>query len=83
MKNVQHIIDPMWRSKVNVVINLAKEDLTDSFIKEAEKEGLINIKGHKSKGGIRASIYNAMPLKGVKKLISFMQNFEEANLKYL
>ncbi len=49
------------------------------FPKEAEKAGLMNLKGHRSVGGMRASIYNAMPKEGVEKLVAFMRDFEEKN----
>ena len=49
------------------------------FFKEAEKEGLVSLKGHRSVGGMRASIYNAMPVEGVKKLVDFMKQFEADN----
>jgi len=46
------------------------------FLKEAEEKGLVNLKGHRSVGGMRASIYNAMPLEGVQALVNFMKKFE-------
>ena len=49
------------------------------FIAEATEAGFINLKGHKTVGGMRASIYNAMPIEGVEKLVEFMKKFEEAN----
>lgn len=63
------------RSIMNVVFNLTKEHLTEIFLKEAAAVGLLNLKGHRLQGGIRASIYNAMPEKGVDKLVSFMKEF--------
>lgn len=48
-------------------------------LKEAAENGFVNIKGHKSVGGMRASIYNAMPIEGVEKLVEFMKKFEKAN----
>ncbi|MCF7854938.1 MAG: 3-phosphoserine/phosphohydroxythreonine transaminase [Candidatus Pacebacteria bacterium] len=65
------------RSKMNVTFRLDNEDLEPTFIAEAAAAGLIGLKGHRSVGGIRASIYNAMPLAGVSKLIDFMGDFEE------
>ena len=50
-------------------------------MKEAEAAGLVNLKGHRSVGGMRASIYNAMPIEGVEKLTAFMRQFESENLK--
>ncbi len=59
---------------------LAKEkEINSKFVKEAEAAGLINLKGHRLVGGMRASIYNAMTLDGVKALVEFMKKFAEAN----
>lgn len=69
-------VDAASRSKMNVVFKMPKPELDDLFVKEAEKHGLIGLKGHRSTGGIRASIYNAMPLEGVELLIDFMNDFE-------
>jgi len=71
--------EPASRSKMNVVFRLPSETLEEKFVKEAKAKGLIGLKGHRSVGGIRASIYNAMPLEGVEKLIDFMNEFEKAN----
>ncbi len=71
--------DPASRSKMNVVFRLPSEELEDKFVKEATAEGMIGLKGHRSAGGIRASIYNAMPLAGVERLIDFMQEFQKIN----
>ena len=70
---------PKYRSIMNVTFTLPSEELTSSFVKEAEKAGLSTLKGHRSVGGIRASIYNAMPLDGVKALVEFMKKFELEN----
>jgi phosphoserine aminotransferase len=67
------------RSLMNVTFVLPSEELTAQFVKEAAKSGLVNLKGHRSVGGIRASIYNAMPIEGVQALIAFMKQFELAN----
>ncbi len=64
------------RSLMNVTFLLRDEKLNEVFIEEAEKEGLIGLKGHRSVGGMRASLYNAMSVEGVKKLVSFMKDFE-------
>ncbi|MBF0426196.1 MAG: 3-phosphoserine/phosphohydroxythreonine transaminase [Magnetococcales bacterium] len=64
------------RSRMNVPFTLAKPDLTDTFLAEAKKAGLVQLKGHRSVGGMRASIYNAMPESGVDALIDFMQAFQ-------
>ena len=53
--------------------------IRDRFVKEAKEAGLVNLKGHRTVGGMRASIYNAMPKEGVEALIAFMKKFEEEN----
>lgn len=68
-------IAPAHRSRMNVVFNLKEEALTDLFILEADKQGLKNLKGHRSVGGLRASLYNAMPVLGAQKLADFMADF--------
>ena len=55
------------------------KDLDSKFIKEAKEAGIENIKGHRTVGGMRASIYNAMPIEGVKYLVEFMKKFEAEN----
>jgi phosphoserine aminotransferase len=67
------------RSKMNVTFRITPEALEAKFIKEAEEHGLIGLKGHRSVGGCRASIYNAMPLPGVQELVRFMEKFEKEN----
>lgn len=67
------------RSLMNVPFVTGDKDLDSQFVKEAEKAGLVNLKGHRTVGGMRASIYNAMPLTGVKALIDFMKDFEAKN----
>jgi phosphoserine aminotransferase len=64
------------RSIMNIPFILADKSLDTVFLKEAEENGLLNLKGHRSVGGMRASIYNAMPLEGVNQLIDFMKVFE-------
>lgn len=64
------------RSLMNVPFTLAKPELEADFIKEAAKEKMLQLKGHRSVGGMRASIYNAMPYAGVEKLVAFMKNFQ-------
>ncbi len=61
---------------MNVPFTLANAELDDTFIKEAKAVGLTTLKGHRSVGGMRASIYNAMPEAGVEALVAFMQEFE-------
>ncbi|XP_068664074.1 phosphoserine aminotransferase 2, chloroplastic-like [Aristolochia californica] len=69
-------VEKSVRSLMNVPFTLEKSDLEAEFIKEAGKEGMVQLKGHRSVGGVRASIYNAMPLAGVEKLIAFMKDFQ-------
>ena len=64
---------------MNVTFHFGQESLLQKFLSESEKEGLFALKGHASVGGIRASIYNAMPLDGVKQLADFMKEFERIN----
>lgn len=67
------------RSDMNVTFRTGNEELDDKFVKEATKSGFVNLKGHRSVGGMRASIYNAMPMEGVVKLVDFMKDFEIKN----
>ena len=67
------------RSLMNVVCNLPTEELEAKFVAEAANAGLVGLKGHRSVGGVRASIYNAMPLAGVEKLAAFMRDFRQQN----
>ncbi len=67
------------RSLMNVNFVTGSEELDKKFVKEAEARGLANLKGYRTVGGMRASIYNAMPVEGVKALVAFMKEFEEAN----
>ena len=69
------------RSMMNVTFVTGVEELDKKFPKEAEKNGLMNLKGHRSVGGMRASIYNAMPYEGVEKLVAFMKQFAAENPK--
>ena len=68
------------RSLMNVPFITGNADLDAKFVAEAKKNGLENLKGHRSVGGMRASIYNAMPIEGVEKLVAFMKEFEAQNL---
>lgn len=70
---------PEDRSLMNVPFVTDSEELNAKFIKEAADNGFINLKGHRSVGGMRASIYNAMPIEGVGKLVEFMKEFEQEN----
>jgi phosphoserine aminotransferase len=69
-------VEPGSRSWMNVPFILANPDLDATFLSEAKAAGLVTLKGHRSVGGMRASIYNAMPEQGVQALIAFMQDFE-------
>ena len=68
------------RSLMNVPFVTGSEELDAKFIKEATAAGFVNLKGHRTVGGMRASIYNAMPIEGVEKLVEFMKEFEKANV---
>jgi phosphoserine aminotransferase len=70
---------PGARSLMNVTWRLPSEDLEKAFVARAKEEGLLELKGHRSVGGIRASIYNAMPLEGVLALRAFMDDFRARN----
>ena len=67
------------RSLMNVPFVTGSKELDAKFVAEAEKAGFVNLKGHRSVGGMRASIYNAMPMEGVEELVKFMAKFEEEN----
>jgi phosphoserine aminotransferase len=64
------------RSRMNVPFTLRDPSLDEAFLKGAKEHGLVQLKGHRSVGGMRASIYNAMPIEGVKALVAYMQEFE-------
>lgn len=68
-----------FRSRMNVCFVTGSEELDKKFCAEAKAAGFVNLKGHRSVGGMRASIYNAMPIEGVKKLVEFMAKFESEN----
>lgn len=70
---------PEDRSLMNVPFVTGNEELDAKFVKEATEAGFVNLKGHRTVGGMRASIYNAMPIEGVEKLVEFMKKFEEEN----
>ena len=67
------------RSLMNVPFVTGDKELDARFVKEAEAVGFVNLKGHRTVGGMRASIYNAMPIEGVEKLVAFMAEFEKNN----
>ena len=72
-------VDKEFRSMMNVTFVTDSDELNKKFVAEAEAAGFVNLKGHRSVGGMRASIYNAMPIEGVEKLAEFMKEFEKAN----
>lgn len=72
-------VHPQNRSRMNVPFQLAKPELDGLFLEQAAGRGLVSLKGHRAVGGMRASIYNAVPLEGVQALVEFMREFEEKN----
>jgi phosphoserine aminotransferase len=72
-------VTPEDRSLMNIPFITGNDDLDAKFVKEAKAQGFINLKGHRSVGGMRASVYNAMPMEGVEKLVEFMKKFEAEN----
>ena len=84
LDNQDYYIAPVekeWRSMMNVTFVTGDEALDKKFAKEADAAGIKNIKGHRSVGGMRASIYNAMPIEGVEALVKFMDDFAKNNPK--
>jgi len=78
-KMFKSTVQPRHRSLMNVPFVTGSDDLDGRFLKEASKKGFLQLKGHRSVGGMRASIYNAMPVEGVQALVNFMKEFESAN----
>ena len=72
-------VEKSSRSLMNVPFVTGNDELDAKFVAESKKAGFVNLKGHRSVGGMRASIYNAMPIEGVEKLVEFMKKFEEEN----
>src|SRR5262249_5885981 len=72
-------VRPADRSRMNVPFKLRDESLDKAFLSGAEARGLLQLKGHRSVGGMRASIYNAMPIEGVRALLEYMREFERKN----
>ena len=72
-------VEPASRSLMNVPFVTGDKELDAKFVKEAEAAGLVNLKGHRTVGGMRASIYNAMPIEGVEALVEFMKKFGKEN----
>jgi len=70
-------IEQQYRSKMNIPFWLTDESLNEKFLIQAEQQGLTALKGHRIVGGMRASIYNAMPIEGVQALVDFMKKFEK------
>ena len=70
-------VDVSVRSRMNIPFTLADDGLNETFLSEAKAVGLLTLKGHKLVGGMRASIYNAMPIEGVQALVDFMAVFEK------
>jgi len=68
-------VEKEYRSIMNVPFVTRSKELDAQFVKEAAENGLVSVKGHRLVGGMRASIYNAMPIEGVKALVTFMQKF--------
>ena len=64
---------------MNVVFRLPSEELEAKFIEESKKEGMLGLKGHRSVGGLRASLYNSLPMDAAKALAEFMKEFERKN----
>jgi len=73
----QNPVDPACRSWMNIPFTLADPELDSKFLELAKETGLLTLKGHRSVGGMRASIYNAMPEEGVEALVGFMSDFEQ------
>ena len=73
----QNNIEQQYRSKMNIPFWLKDESLNEKFLTQAEQQGLMALKGHRIVGGMRASIYNAMPIEGVQALVAFMKKFEQ------
>ena len=78
-KMFKNTVNPEDRSLMNVTFVTGSDELDAKCVKEAGEQGLINLKGHRSIGGLRASIYNAMPIEGVQKLVDFLTAFEKEN----
>tara|TARA_A100001037_G_C14703647_1_gene437164 strand:- start:318 stop:587 length:270 start_codon:yes stop_codon:yes gene_type:complete len=72
-------VEETSRSHMNIVFRLPDEDLEKRFVIEAAAAGMVNLKGHRSVGGIRASVYNALPLASVETLVDFMAEFRSTN----
>ena len=71
-------VAPNCRSRMNVPFYLRDESRNEAFLSGAKAQGLLQLKGHKSVGGMRASIYNAMPIEGVQALVDYLRHFEKS-----
>ena len=74
-------VEPRDRSRMNAPFKLGNEALDEEFLKGAKARGMVQLKGHRSVGGMRASIYNAMPIEGVRQLVAYMREFEDRHGK--
>ncbi|MBQ0132497.1 MAG: aminotransferase class V-fold PLP-dependent enzyme, partial [Comamonas sp.] len=72
-------VNTAYRSRINIPFFLRDESRNDAFLAGAKARGLLQLKGHKSVGGMRASLYNAMPMEGVQALVAYMQEFERTS----
>ena len=72
-------VDANFRSKMNIVFRLPNDELEAKFVDEAKKQGMLGLKGHRSVGGLRASLYNALPKEDVVALAEFMKDLERKN----
>lgn len=74
-------VDDLYRSCINIPFSIENKTLQEKFLQQAEESQLLGLQGHKSIGGLRISLYNAMPIQGVKKLIDFMHDFESSHMQ--
>ncbi len=72
-------VDPLYRSKMNICFRLPTEDLEAKFLKETKAAGMLGLKGHRSVGGLRASVYNSLPVEDVQALADLMKDFQRTN----
>lgn len=73
-------VNKQFRSRINIVFQLVDSSLENEFLRQAKSQGLVNLKGHRSVGGMRASVYNGMSLSGVRALVDFMYEFAESHV---
>ncbi len=72
-------VDPAYRSRMNIPFRLSSDELEKKFLSEASALDMLGLKGHRSVGGIRASVYNALPVEDVRALADFMKGFQKRN----